>query len=79
MFSLFDSAEITDLIVGQTATSPKDLFSLAQVSHSVSAIALDHLWKCLPTAFYIFNLFPGFSLVQERYVSLLVIFYDFVS
>lgn len=46
-----------------------DLLSLALTSQLVSSIALDYLWKDLPTAQYILSLLPGFAVIDEIYVS----------
>lgn len=63
--------DIIDNIVqhlGQSV-SLQDLLSLALVSRTLSPIALDHMWRNLPTSYYILKLLPGFALVQGKYVS----------
>jgi hypothetical protein len=68
-FKVIHNVDIADNIVQYLAHSRQDLFSLSLISRSISPMALDHLWKNLPTTYYILKLLPGFTLIKGKYVS----------
>lgn len=60
--------DILSTVIQHLTDCRDDLLSLALTSQLVSSIALDYLWKDLPTTQYILCLLPGFDVIDEIYV-----------
>lgn len=65
---VFGSADILPVIIGYLSAYPTFLARLSLVSKFVSDVAVDALWRILPTSFHVLSLLPCFQYLDGQFV-----------